>query len=1160
MSVFSLESITQNAPATIRVKFTQNPKAVDGGASNDALNATLYSIAGASANHVTNCGTVYGDPASIDLFLSAALAPGAWVLAANPAIIAADGTSFTAPFSLSFTASAVIESPLNRGATNDAARNVIRKFLNPYLKGDGWDAMIDAIAAGETINWDNAKLAFDQLFTSSASGLYLDRRAADNGIQKPINIGMPDELFRQYTIRLTNGKITQQSLLELLEIFYGQDAVRANSTSVAVEPYVMGDGYDLWLLLDEQVEVHVVFDDDDFAITGQATAIEIATAITNACRVAGTTAFAVPYTDPTTEEVAVKIYSGSLGLGSSVRVTRGQAQNVLKFSEELAILNTVGWSATWTVTVNAATGRTRFFTPSTFVNLGLLREGDYVNIYGTEFNVDNKGSFPVAAVYWGYVAGVPYQWFEVDNADGFAQVTAQASTSSILYFRPTRATIHTTSGRSVVVAQPIGTEVDIVLPATSQAVGRSEGRAAYAQVQDPLTISSLTRNPLGLVTVTSAAHGLATNDHVIIDGVMPSTTAPTITAPAGGNSAYGPISLVSLAVGAMRTIYGGAQLLKNDDVLVFGGQTYQGGGTASNDSEQFHAVPTVISPGVTRYAMTWPNFISNLGGSRARFGYSYWDDGTSTGRVWLSGGSDGTNAAANTFRYSVGAWTAGPALITARAGHKQSTISTTKIFVTGGANAALNAVLATCEYTDADATGVWAARSSMTEARCDHEQILLSTGQVLVVGGRTLASGGIFDWTTSANIGTVLPTIELYTPGANTWTTSPHRMSVARFGHQLQELPSGRVLIMGGRGYNPTQGVTSAVLRSCEIWDPVTGRCSPGPTMNYARSFFASGRILSGTRVVVAGGVDADPWNDPPVPLEYLDVAEMKWRLSPAVLSGEFAIGVVRSDDSMLLTCGAWDEGQDLDDQRFYIPSSESWYGNNLNGQHKITVTGANTFTFETPEQANYALANIAGMTATAVASLASNLRGPFTFDPQSGVAITGTKTTLTTALSKGHRYNKIVVADASDFPDEDGWLVLAFGYEGQVAPVRYFGRMSDTELAIDVSFRMPSNVAVGATVTLLHARGPYTPDGHVAGAFYLTDSPAGRIAASQAVDAAVAAGVTVNKTVVYPGDRGLGGEGYPASGNYKVSDKVAVWGGNEPDQDMIDAREDEDG
>ena len=121
------------------------------------------------------------------------------------------------------------------------------------------------------------------------------------------------------------------------------------------------------------------------------------------------------------------------------------------------------------------------------------------------------------------------------------------------------------------------------------------------------------------------------------------------------------------------------------------------------------------------------------------------------------------------------------------------------------------------------------------------------------------------------------------------------------------------------------------------------------------------------------------------------------------------------------------------------------------------------------------------------------------------------------------------------------------FGYQNMVYPVKYFGRLSTTELALDFSFVFPKTVLSGAKVCLLQQKSPWVPtQPQLVGSFYLTDSPSGRIGAEQAINDAAAAGVEVDITVTYPGDRGLGNEGSPDTGTGKTSDVVWIFGGDQ--------------
>ena len=98
---------------------------------------------------------------------------------------------------------------------------------------------------------------------------------------------------------------------------------------------------------------------------------------------------------------------------------------------------------------------------------------------------------------------------------------------------------------------------------------------------------------------------------------------------------------------------------------------------------------------------------------------------------------------------------------------------------------------------------------------------------------------------------------------------------------------------------------------------------------------------------------------------------------------------------------------------------------------------------------------------------------------------------------------------------------MVGFGTAQQIGPVRYLGRYSATALILDNAFTFPQTVPAGASVIWLTQKGPYDADS-VPGSFYLTASPAGLAAALVGLQGAVAAGVKLNVTTVYPGASGL--------------------------------------
>jgi hypothetical protein len=250
------------------------------------------------------------------------------------------------------------------------------------------------------------------------------------------------------------------------------------------------------------------------------------------------------------------------------------------------------------------------------------------------------------------------------------------------------------------------------------------------------------------------------------------------------------------------------------------------------------------------------------------------------------------------------------------------------------------------------------------------------------------------------------------------------------------------------------------------------------------------------------------------------------------------------------------------------IPASDAVRAGGLNRQTRVTsiVDGFN-FTYSTADQ-DYRQSYIesaAGATVTPVAAQASptGVGGPFTYNTKDGIAITDTEKAITTQLDKGRSYQSFAMAvsvgdptPAMDFPDTIGYLVFDFGFQDQVGPVKYLGRLSGSELLLDASFKFPNTILPGSMVTLLSQRSPWTPAANVhPGNFYATGSAAGRIAAQQTIDQITGAGLQVDVDVIYPGDRGLGGEGLPDRNAEKITDAVSVWGGDNLDEEIPKAR-----
>lgn len=1134
-SAFYLESVTQYALATVRVRYTQDPLAANPTGPNDALNPANYTLTGPAYNAIVSVGAVFGDPQSVDVFMAQPLAPGIWTLTVAANVEMWDLTTITTPRVMNFVAAALTQpEPVNPGAVNDSAADLLRKHLNSALVGDGWDAVIQAMATGDDANVQLAESAFDQLFKSTATGLYLDRKSGDDGIIRPPELGMPDSLFSQYSIRATTGKLVENAILDILEVFYGTDSLRAHCTSALFQPYVFQAGNDLTVLLDEQEAVTITFAATDFAVAGAATAAEVAAAITRGFRLNGLNAYAIALKDPVSGLTGVRIYSGSLGLASAVRVLGGKAQFTLQFPTYLSVFSGL---PTWTLTFNAVTNTLRL-TPSGSVDLSQIRVGDYVCIYGTEFSAGNIGTYTITNVYYAYSPGLT-QYVEVVDATGFAQVVTQLSTGSLTFFRPTRSTPYTDPARAVIVAWP-GDGLDVAIPATSQAVGRGPMEGAYLYQQVGVNATSVKRVNT-TVTVVAPSHGLNVNDDFFLDGAHSTYALPTTVS---GTPPTLDASLVSIwgattdSVGRRRHA---AVLLQDGRAFVIGGVNPSNTVIATTSLFTLTG-PVTLGTGEQQYTGNWAT------GTAAPVGMAgHAATVVASGKVVVSGGQT-----SKVYVYTpappagAGSWITGPNLADERDDHKSALIGSGtnagRVLIAGGTNGG-GTPLSSCDVYDPVANTV-AATGAMAVARAFYSMITLANGKIMVVGGSNTIA-----------LTTALNSVEIFDPATNTWSTTGS-MSWGRIRPATALLPDGRVIVAGGRGYEASQGGSVSPLKTCEIYDPSSGRWSKGPDMSAPHYWFDL--ITVGTKIYACGGSDlaGAPYTEL---TEYLDTSVLRWRHSLATITTARTdvVSVLVGGAVILGTGGTPDDGSASNTTDYVlVPASES-VSAKLDGLWRVaSVIDANTFTFTTPDSGYY-LSTTGTVTAVKAQSATAGDPGPYVYDPNAG-GVTSEASAISTQLSAGHQYAYVDVADATQFPDAPGWLVFGFGYSYQVGPVQYLGRLSATRIALDFTFKFPVTVPAGALAAVLVQKGPWVPAApQSVGSFYLTGSAAGRVAAETAVEDAVATGVPVSITVEYPGDRGLGGEGLPVHGVPRISDRVEVWAGDEVDAEVAAARSD---
>ena len=373
--------------------------------------------------------------------------------------------------------------------TNEEQYKRLRSYLNPYIKGDTTDAILQALAVGNAAHLiENVHAVNDQLYIATASGRYLDERLADAGITRPPAVGLSDDVFREIGIEVKNRKQVRDLINNLLNAIFGDEFVRASTQSRAYEPYNLKDGDTLIINFDENVTVPIQFKTGQFANIAAATAQEVADAITKNLRSLGYTGTAIAKDDGNGPYVL--ILSDTIGSASSVTILGGRAQNELRFD---APVNAGGnMSTQWTLSLQSG-GVVRYtWTGGANPSLGKVKAGQYVNIYGGGFSSSaNEGSYTITAAVGG-VAGASY--FEILNPLGTSGIVVQGTDDAILFYNPVRKTLASRLAYAAVY-QTEARMLQVFLPAATKVVRR--GRRGSAHLHDPNDSQSLLPNQEG---------------------------------------------------------------------------------------------------------------------------------------------------------------------------------------------------------------------------------------------------------------------------------------------------------------------------------------------------------------------------------------------------------------------------------------------------------------------------------------------------------------------------------------------------------------------------------------------------------------------------------------------------------------------------------------
>lgn len=315
------------------------------------------------------------------------------------------------------------------------------------------------------------------------------------------------------------------------------------------------------------------------------------------------------------------------------------------------------------------------------------------------------------------------------------------------------------------------------------------------------------------------------------------------------------------------------------------------------------------------------------------------------GDVLVAGGyCDCDGPTAELYNPTTGQWAATGPMASERFEHTATLLPDSRVLVAGGQGPSAEG---TAEIYD-PATGAWTSTGDLTTARRRHTATLLTTGKVLIAGGReallsVLASAAS----------------EVFDPVTGAWTASGD-MSSRRWDAPLTTLPSGRVLIAGGR--DPE--ITPSVLDLAELYDPVAGSWLPAASMASKHAGHSATSLQDG-RVLIAGGSNGEML----VPLsEVYDPGLTPWKKEASMTSGRALHTATRlkAPDGRVLVAAGHDGSAHLNTAELYDPATGSWTattGSLLSPriQHTMTllpdgavlVTGGwdGSTTFETAER-----------------------------------------------------------------------------------------------------------------------------------------------------------------------------------------------------------------
>lgn len=1174
---FLFAKIELLSSSSIRVWYTRAPLL----GTNKANDSHSYSISGPQTTTIKLATSTTSNTKAIDLYFDKDLIEGQWTLnfvTAN--IISDDLEGASLPSNTSCIFDIRLANKPSEGLETDL--NLTRKFLNPaFLK----DSQKNWRSLETTLEQNRANLAStvtkiaDQLYLSTASSKYLQTRASNVGITHNPILGLTDDIYRNLTISLLNEKLTRTAKSDLLEILYGADAVRANITSLNYEPYRLFDKASLNILIDSKYTIPVIFNWSDFNNALFATAQEVSFVINKYFDIFNIKAFAVPYTDIETGRTFIKLYSGSTGLRSSISIISGTSQTALGF--DTVLNNQIGPSLNpyqnITIiksTLGKATIRINKYDDEITETLDHLQISDYVNIIGSEFSIYNRGSFVIEGILH---SGTDYTDLTITNPSAVNESVSLLTTQGFVIYRPLKKQVYDNFNYAYVTNNNYTAQTNQTgyakasIPVDTNIINRNYANAAYLPSNPDTWFSSFYRRPDGLVTINSST--IPSNTKVEISDFIAKIPEYTDFLTSAGTSGVSDKSLFShITFDTTNELVTPIVLATLDNkVVVIGGRSLPS--TDSNKISVCSITQNIDTELNLNFNYSWVNTafagsILGLGMSAVVLDYPRFYN-----KILIAGGyTNGPEATVGSSFVSLNSFIYSPSTqsLTSITGTTPYKIADAALCWVKSANLAVlvggvdttgyaTANVSTWDpsYSTDNALGYWyqGPSSQLIKPRTNCQAVEIGTNKVLVIGGRVNNNTNTF---TLANMGLVLNSCEIITADVN-FATPPvlaSPMAYARFAFGMTKLPDNRVLVVGGIGKNPSVPVNltgnqvNHELKSCEIYDPITGIWSNIPDMLEAHSYCSCYYDSITNRVYVFGGCLSTA-------VEYLNLEDMTWHYSTAKLDfisfRAGSAGITLDNTSVITRIGSTYIPSESNSTTRFLATYNETARSRVNGVSNLYNSDSLVWT----KNQNGTTFNVNLIDAQDY-NLGYSDANSYILDTSALYGIGENEITISTEIPRGQGCPAITITESLASFNKDGYLIVSFGNSNQVGPVKYF-ITDDHTINLDPSFNFNNEYYAGTILTLVTQTAPYLPSiQEQKGLLYLTASNAGLEAAQKYLNDISAAGIDAEIEIRYPSDRGLGNEGAPVKNNYKLSDIIEIFGPDTLDTFLEKARSNE--